>query len=204
MNPSTPSDLSSSPPTAGRETVTVASTGYAPSVPISVYRELAAELKTTQAMVDALTAQNQQLAHQNHVLRQEFLRFAESADHLRQAVISTEAGLPLAATPMPPDPEPTIASSPKASVAEGVSKLAARATRMMMAKAAPGPGMPSHPSHPEPLFTEQPSEALQTRSASFKKQDMSGLWLATTVLLIVISAFGAGFLIMRPLLVRSR
>ena len=203
MNPSTPSDLSSSPPTAGRETVTVASTGYAPSVPISVYRELAAELKMTQATVDALTAQNQQLAHQNQVLRQEFLRFAESADQLRQAVISTEAELPLATPPMPPDPEPA-SSSPKGSVAEGVSKLAVRATRMMMAKAAPGPGMPSHPSHPEPLFTEQPSEALQTRSASFKKQDMSGLWLATTVLLIVISAFGAGFLIMRPLLVRSR
>lgn len=200
MNPSIPSDLSSSSPAAGRETATVAGAGYAPSVPISVYRELAAELKTTQAMVDALTIQNQQLAHQNQVLRQEFLRFAESADQLRQAVSATEAGLPLVATPMSPESEPA-PSPPKGSVAEGVSKLAVRATRMMMAKAAPGTGMPAQS---EPLFTEQPSEAFQTGSASLKKQDMSGLWLATTVLLIVISAFGAGFLIMRPLLIRSR
>jgi hypothetical protein len=33
---------------------------------------------------------------------------------------------------------------------------------------------------------------------------MSGLWLAATILLIVISAFGAGFLIMKPLLSNSR
>ncbi|NJL44660.1 MAG: hypothetical protein HC922_00730 [Leptolyngbyaceae cyanobacterium SM2_3_12] len=61
----------------------------APSVPISVYRELATELKATQALVDSLTHQNQQLNQQNQVLRQEMLNFTESATQLRQAVESS-------------------------------------------------------------------------------------------------------------------
>jgi TolA-binding protein len=83
MNASFPSESSrqvATPqgnPQGGRQT---------PSVPISVYRELATELKATQAMVESLTHQNQQLTEQNQMLRQEMLHFADSADRLRQAV----------------------------------------------------------------------------------------------------------------------
>ena len=83
MNASFPSESSRQVPTSqgalqgGRQT---------PSVPISVYRELATELKATQAMVESLNQQNQQLSQQNQMLRQEMLSFAESADRLRQAV----------------------------------------------------------------------------------------------------------------------
>jgi hypothetical protein len=71
-----------------------AGNGYAPSVPISVYRELATELKTTQAMVDALTRQNQQLTRQNKLLRHEIHRFVQSAEQLAQfaGVTPVEAG----------------------------------------------------------------------------------------------------------------
>ncbi len=44
---------------------------YSPSVPISVYRELAAELQAAEALLDSLNAQNQHLAKHNQKLRQE-------------------------------------------------------------------------------------------------------------------------------------
>jgi hypothetical protein len=51
------------------------------------------------------------------------------------------------------------------------------------------------------LFTEQP-ESMQPLTKVSSRADLGNLWLATTILLVVVSAFGAGFLIMRPLLNR--
>lgn len=183
---------------------------YAPSVPISVYRELAAELKSTQAKVDGLTAQNQQLAKQNQVLRQEFLQFALSAEQLRQTIEATPplAGplMPMAQPPEAPKPaserHAPERSRPERHAPErkeGIAGLAARATRIV--KTQPdGHSLKQRPPRPEPLFTEQRPEAHRHQKSAASSQDMSGLWLATTILLIVISAFGAGFLIMKPLL----
>jgi hypothetical protein len=54
---------------------------------------------------------------------------------------------------------------------------------------------------PYRLFTEQPEEARPLSKVA-SRSDLGNLWLATTILLVVVSAFGAGFLIMRPLLNR--
>jgi len=56
---------------------------YLLSVPLSVYRELAAELQAAEAMLDSCNAQNQHLAKQNQQLRQEIskscsVRFAST------------------------------------------------------------------------------------------------------------------------------
>lgn len=177
---------------------------YAPSVPISVYRELAAELKATKARVDALTGQNQQLTQQNQMLRQEILRFAQAADQLRQAVEPTAAA-PLAYSE-PAREELRLDESESLSerMGEGVSHLAAQMTRIVKAPSAPPARRPKpRPKEPQ-LFTEQRPERLQSESGANRSQEMSGLWLATTILLIVVSAFGAGFLIMKPLLGGSR
>jgi len=56
--------------TSGHKTPTTTHT-YSPSVPLSVYRELAAELQAAEAMLDSCNAQNQHLAKQNQQLRQE-------------------------------------------------------------------------------------------------------------------------------------
>lgn len=65
--------------------------GYAPTVPMSVYRELSAELQASKAMLDSLNQQNQQLARQNQQFRQEIERLSASALNLQQI-----AGLPQA------------------------------------------------------------------------------------------------------------
>ncbi|MBD2260689.1 hypothetical protein [Pseudanabaena sp. FACHB-2040] len=187
---------------AALEKETPAASNYAPSVPISVYRELAAELKATKAQVDALNGQNQQLGQQNQLLRQEILRFAQSADQLRHAIESTQpAGFPL----------PTLERSEfRLEEAEAYSRfggepgsnLSTQVTRIV--KTSAPQKRPQGSSKSQPLFTEQRSERPRHQSGSSRPKDMSGLWLATTILLIVVSAFGAGFLIMKPLLGGNR
>ena len=64
----------------------------------------------------------------------------------------------------------------------------------------------SNPAPPEPaqqkLFTEQPEDLRPLSKLSSRRGDLGNLWLALTIVLVVFTAFGAGFLIMRPLLRR--
>ncbi|QQE66345.1 hypothetical protein GFS31_30430 [Leptolyngbya sp. BL0902] len=206
----------------------------APSVPISVYRELATELKATQALVDSLTQQNQQLGQQNLFLRQEMMKFAESAAQLKQVVDGrpvvtgdTASGKTYPLQPIAIEPPPTPAfespsgverpdpqgSSPGFALG-GVSQLTSQVTQMLGAKApaARGPNKAMKPKakRPQPvppprmLYTEERLEPSRPGQSQGRNADVSGLWLAATILLIVVSAFGAGFLIMRPLLNTSR
>ncbi|PZV04369.1 MAG: hypothetical protein DCF32_12530 [Leptolyngbya sp.] len=198
----------------------------APSVPISVYRELATELRATQAMVDSLTQQNQQLNQQNQVLRQEMIRFADSAARLKQAIEvsqpqaiepesivrpvttswSVEAPSMAATYPMAEEPSASLPERLSESVGEGVSSLASQLTQMVKPKAKKAPKMPPKrpQTAPQRLYTEERIDASRPGQLSQQSSDLSGLWLAATILLIVISAFGAGFLIMKPLLSNSR
>ena len=200
----------------------------APSVPISVYRELATELRATQAMADSLTQQNQQLTQQNQVLRQEMIRFADSAARLKQAIEGSQPqpievpramGAPMeinfgaesgAMQPgqLSADSSGSLPERLSESVGEGVSNLTSQITQMMKpkAKAKKAPKPPQRPqvSPTQRLYTEERLDANRPGQLSQQSSDMSGLWLAVTILLIVISAFGAGFLIMKPLLSNSR
>jgi hypothetical protein len=138
MNGSFPSEsLRSAPVTQDRPP----EVPHSPSVPISVYRELATELKATQAMVDALNNQNQQLTQQNQLLRQEMLKFADSAAHLKQAVEAsqpTSVAMPQAMPQAMPvaeeaDPEPAVSLSERLteSMGEGVSRLAGQLNQIV-------------------------------------------------------------------------
>jgi len=218
---------------------------YSPSVPISVYPELATELKTTQTTLDALTHQNQQLLRQNTLLRTEIQRFLQSAEQLGHfAGVIPQDTMPLPQrqedrfqpppAPAPADlfqarsaPEPPLQAEPPAPeeahydappapvpmpapVAEAPVKRRDRpnsAPRMSSA-IVPHPkprkrdrGNPTSESHKYRLFTEQVDEGRPLSKVA-SRSDLGNLWLATTILLVVVSAFGAGFLIMRPLLSR--
>ncbi|MGG6239757.1 hypothetical protein ACQ4N7_14115 [Nodosilinea sp. AN01ver1] len=212
----------------------------APSVPISVYRELATELRATQAMVDSLNQQNQQLTQQNQVLRQEMIRFADSAARLKQAIeVSQPQPLDMAngmanggrsplevhfnaeaqaMAPAYPMSLPTMSSDDGAttslperlseSVGEGVSNLASQITQIVKKpkakKLSKKPPQRPQSGMPQRLYTEERLDPNRPGQLSQRSSDLSGLWLAATILLIVVSAFGAGFLIMKPLLNTSR
>ncbi|MCA2694341.1 MULTISPECIES: bZIP transcription factor [unclassified Microcystis] len=61
-----------------------------PSVPLSVYRELVKELQATQARVESLEAQNQQLVKSNRQLRQEIETVVDQGRRLEKVVKSFE------------------------------------------------------------------------------------------------------------------
>ncbi len=198
-----------------------------PSVPISVYRELATELRATQAMVDSLNQQNQHLSQQNQVLRQEMIRFADSAARLKQAIevsqpqpVQPTGAMPfpldLSSAPEPPlmatmqlhseEPEDSLSERLSESVGEGVSNFANQLTQMVKPKGKKAPKPPQRPqgAAPQRLYTEERLDSNRPGQLAQSPSDLSGLWLAATILLIVVSAFGAGFLIMKPLLSNSR
>ncbi|NJL44659.1 MAG: hypothetical protein HC922_00725 [Leptolyngbyaceae cyanobacterium SM2_3_12] len=93
----------------------------------------------------------------------------------------------------------------------GLSSLVGQFTQMVKPKPQKAPKAMAKPpakvplKRPQPaLYTEERLEPSRSSQSSDKSADMSGLWLATTIVLIVVSAFGAGFLIMKPLLSNSR
>jgi len=185
------------------------SNSYSPSVPISLYREVTAELQAAQAMVDSLKTHNQQLVQQNQQLRREVETVVQVSQQLQQVVNSaqsvTQTGMPqmpsvnkfnFSVQPPPPAPATSQTNSaipqPPQTVAFPFPLPEPEATAASM----PQP-------LPEKLFTEVPETPYRVRPQLKKTSDLSGLWLAIAIFLIVIAAFGAGYLVVRPLLIKK-
>lgn len=157
-----------------------------PSVPISVYRELAAELQATRGMVDSLNSKNQDLTLQNQKLRQEIHRFAQSAIALQSLVAPTQLPVnsPKAAQhPQPADRHPSWEDA--AAAAAIAAKLRAN--------------------DPTSSYEELQTglQELPHLPQEKKPRNLGGLWLTLTIVVIMVTAFGAGFLVVRPLLPTS-
>ena len=153
------------------------SSNSAAAVPISLYREVASELQSTQLTLESLKTQNQELTQTNQQLRLEIERVVQSALRLRQVADPTwggASGTAIAPTSIPA--ELLAPPSPPQDVADLL----------------PSPEMP-------PLFTQQELPPVQP-TASEPTTEVSTWWLVLTIVLIVVSAFGTGFLIVRPLL----
>ncbi|MEL6603076.1 MAG: hypothetical protein AAFP20_07605 [Cyanobacteria bacterium J06614_10] len=275
------------------ESAQSAPTNYAPSVPMSVYRELAAELRANKAVIDSLNSRNQQLIQQNQRLKQEIHNVVQAALNLGQyagvarpanqenfpnavapdtlaklvraqknsqsdepkdsqrdpfstaqattiheaaaippSAAPDSAAKPIAFQPMVQNPlqtplqnpvqnarpvQPTgtpprkraprpIRSAAKAApnaTAQKPSAKAAKATRQpAAADAAKRKAQLSLPvNQPLPkLFTEQTGEYRSSVLETGEEKEIGGIWLALSIILIIVTAFGAGFLIMKPLL----
>lgn len=187
------------------------SNSYAPSVPISLYREVTAQLQSTQAMLDSLKTHNQQLLHQNQQLRREVETVVKASVYLQQAVNSAQSVSQTGMPQMPPVkfnnfsvelPRPAPATEPTGySAPEATPGAQAVTFPFPVTEAAPtAPAMPEK--LPEKLFTEVPETPYRLRAQPKKASDLSGLWLAIAIFLIVIAAFGAGYLVVRPLLMK--
>ncbi|MEL6230191.1 MAG: hypothetical protein AAFR24_09795 [Cyanobacteria bacterium J06627_3] len=182
MNPSHNSD-------SGRNPVR-SEASYSPSVPVSVYRELAAELQATKAMVDSLSAQNTHLNNQNHLLRQnihQMVQVALQLGHHAGVAHPTEAEMTFSAQPLDLHPHP-------------------QSERQAVQPMAPLENEPRVPQRPKPkaalskVFTEHTGENRRYSLESSASGSLSTLWLIVSIAIIILTAFGAGFLIMRPLI----
>jgi hypothetical protein len=175
-----------------------------PSVPLYVYRELATELKSTQAKMDALTAHNQQLQQENELLRQEITKVAQSFIHLQKLVDSH----PQPSSPKNVQPNHEVKSSAKQPVTEVRPPQKPPLQRSPVVKEAPT--SKNHNSSfsvpvedinypmPETIYIEE-QEVRYYSPTETKVKEFSGWWLAITILLIMLTAFGAGYFIVRPL-----
>ena len=179
-----------------------------PSVPLSVYRELAAELQTTQAQLDKLTAKNQQLTQENQLLRQEMTKLIQSCLRL-QKLVDFSASPPN--TPNNPEahtPPNVKTASPPTAAAKARPRQQVARPRPPVISEVPGskshssqvsvPAMEMMPQMPQPVFIEE-QEVRYYPSTEPEAKEVSGWWLVITILLIMLAAFSAGYLVVRPL-----
>ena len=158
---------------------------YSPSVPVSVYRELAAELQATKAMVDSLSAQNNHLTNQNHLLRQnihQMVQVALQLGHYAGVAHPSEIEMTLSTPPAVPrgQPEPQ---------------------QIVQSATVPGPKLQKRPkANLSRVFTEEAGEHRRYGLDPSASGSLSTLWLIVSIAIIIFTAFGAGFLIMRPLI----
>ncbi|MCC5629263.1 hypothetical protein LC613_14760 [Nostoc sphaeroides CHAB 2801] len=174
---------------------------YPPSVPLSVYRELSTELQAAQVKLQALTTKNQELAQENQLLRQEITKVVESFSHLQKFVDSHTT--------------PSYHQVPQASggVKNAAMPPAQARPRQQVSRPPVIPKTPPEKSHrqdfstpvmemnfsiPEPVFIEEQQVSYYSTTEPDAK-GLNGWWLIITILLIMLTAFSAGYFVVRPL-----
>ncbi|MBK4728393.1 hypothetical protein JJD41_00610 [Oxynema sp. CENA135] len=198
-------------------TPTKVTSTYSPSVPISLYREVVAELQASQAMLDSLNAQNHELTKQNQQLRQEVEQVVQSVVRLQKTIDSlSPVSSNFAAvrshqqTLNPSRPSPSFnspiafeshTSSTKESVARDNSSAPIEPTPTPHG---PEPSLPNTDFSPESLslVTEQADNRYRRGSRRVGSQDLGAAWLAIAIV-VILSAFGLGFWVVRPLLMKT-
>jgi regulator of replication initiation timing len=179
-----------------------------PSVPIAIYRELSVDLQTTQANITALQTENLQLATQNQQLRQELEQLAAQTQQVLQR---------FRATPMGPADEALMLDELgfDAASVQTRSQVLDQLYRALPHDApldqdevddfapAPWAGMSlpklAMPQVKRPQFAGQ-TQLPHRSSLTASDAELNGWKLTLVMALIVLSAFGAGFLVVRPLL----
>ncbi|MCJ8279937.1 MAG: hypothetical protein MJK14_08465 [Rivularia sp. ALOHA_DT_140] len=187
---------------AYKQIPTPANQAYSASVPLSVYRELAAELQATQAAIHQLNQQNEHLAQENHVLRQEIAKTVNAVMHLQNAVnYSTNATYNSKA----------YASVNQASVENNQNyhtphkrqykHQSSPSKRVKRTRTSPVPPQVTEYIEPitEPVFIEE-EQVNYYYDDELKSSQVSGWWLIFAIVFIIFMGFGAGYVVVRPLL----
>lgn len=177
----------------------------APAVPLSLYREVANELQTAKSDLHSLKTENQHLIQQNQQLRMEIERVVQSTLHLRQLADSYRLGQGTLET-FPSHLEALDFTAPAIAPAHDSldstrAKPAAAADATHPISATSANEISDAPASPAPtrVLTGQDSQPHPIAAVE-NSGEISIWWLVLVVCLIVVSAFGTGFLIVRPLL----
>ncbi len=177
--------------------------GNSASVPLSVYRQLAAELQATQAAIHQLNIQNEYLAHENQVLRQEIAKTVNSVLHL-QNVVNSEANTAHNSALFSSFNQTSVeANEQRYSPHNTQSKRQNIPPRRVKRRRA-SPPMPNQVTEfieplPETVFIEE-EEATYYYADESEISEVRGWWLIFAIVLIILMGFGAGYVVVRPLL----
>ena len=185
-------------PSTDRYAPPTAANKYSASVPISVYRELAAELQAAQTTIGSLKSQNQKLVKQNQQLQQQVNKVIQSAQYLQEIVGSFSTPSQVDVPRQKPVTPPEHRHTPPPATSRPVAST-------------PDVEFPSSFQDPEPespysetVVIEQEAPRPRRTSHSEVLSDINGWMLLVAILLIVLTAFGTGFLIVRPLLSNNK
>ncbi|MEH2249918.1 hypothetical protein [Nostoc sp.] len=180
-----------------RNSPTPTTQAYPPSVPLSVYKELSTELQAVQARLNALTTQNQQLAQENQLLRQEITKVVESFSHLQKFVDfhATQASGDVKSAAK----QPVTQVRPRQQVSRSRPSVVPKAPpEKSRRQDFSTPVMEMNFPIPEPVFIEEQQVSYYSTTEPDAKE-VSGWWLIMTILLIMLTAFSAGYFVVRPL-----
>jgi cobalamin biosynthesis Mg chelatase CobN len=176
---------------------------YSPSVPLSVYRDLAGELQAAEAMLNAFTAQNKQLVQENQLLRQEIAKVVQSFSHL-QNLVDTSATANHNQIPRASGDLKSQTSHPVNQVRQQqrVSRLYSPVVPENVrdgfySSHFSSPVVETIPPIPEPVFIEEEEVRYYPHSEQ-KPKEVSAWSLVIGILLIILTAFGVGYVIVRP------
>lgn len=188
--------------TSAGSTTAATNNSYRASVPISVYRELAAELEAAQTMLGFLNTQNQQLTKQNQQLRQEVEKVVGSALHMQQVATSFQPTGNNEFYYAPPEPQPQVLTEVRIEPSPTPTVRRSRPAVSVPPVEVPPPAPKAEPAPvvSEKLYTEQEEGRNRRPSHPESASDVNGMWLVTAIFLIVLTAFGVGFLVVRPFL----
>ncbi len=140
-----------------------------PTVPMSVYRELAGELQATQKQLDGLRQENQHLQQENQTLRLEIKKLVQSVQKLDNAINNWEQAF----------------SSPP--------------TAMTLNK---GENRNASPSQ-EHWYTHQSPPDPAQQKTHHQEQEINGWFIIATLIMIIFTFSGIGFMVARPLMNQS-
>ena len=186
-----------------RNSNAVESTSPLSSVPISLHRELCDELRQKTQELEVAHHKNQRLVAQNQQLRQELQR-------LVQQVMQTQQAVTQLTTDFPSQEVSSQEVSSQATIALPVdASIDAPATTLRIASSVPTAPLPARRQAVQSVHDHsRPSnDPLTTRlwnQTNVFTQELQGWKMAIVMGLIVLSAFGAGFLIMRPFMARQQ
>ena len=196
-----------------RNSNAVESTSPLSSVPISLYRELCDELRQKTQELEVADHKNQRLVAQNQQLRQELQRLVQQVMQTQQAVTQLTTDFPSqefpSQAPIALSVEPSTTLPTASPISTALLPARRQAIRSVQDHSRPPNATPS--AVPSSVIAETSihadSDPLTTRlwnQTNVFTQELQGWRMAIVMGLIVLSAFGAGFLIMRPFMARQQ
>lgn len=194
-----------------------------PSVPISVYKQLAGELNVVKGEVAALKSENQQLRSNNQKLQNQVYQVIQAAEHLKNMVNRYDFGAETYA-PVPPVNPPVVApqftqpqftqpqlptavppapQSPQAIApvpAPQIQPIPQPQNGAISPAEVPEPMVysPAPVKKPAPLSTNIPPTNLPTTEEV--EGGVNGWVIFLAAIAIILTAFGAGYMVVLPLL----
>jgi regulator of replication initiation timing len=166
---------------------------YSPSVPLTVYRDLASELQSVRANLNSLSAQNQKLVQENEVLRQEINRAVESILRL-QKLVDSQSKVSYYQVPPPSSHEPI--PQVKKQVTQPSPKKQVFHPRPLAVTNEVEIELPT----PQTVYVEEQEPGYYLQDEESEPSQLKSWWFILAILFIIVMGFGAGYLIVRPLL----